>query len=312
MNPRIIISSVTAILSFITVHSFSQTTKTQVINYLNSEFSQRHAVAGWDHTDSDWFIRVNGKDLNGNETWTFYDINGYTLENEYLILKIREQKGYQTQNGRSYKILGTMMELLLDLNDSLLLKKISISKNQYKAHISFKSYELAHRGEEYILDTRYPPNNKTTIVRKNPVYKQNKNYDADKTEELFQKLTILKNGHDSIENANYKLTQFKKELINNILPKEVSEEQRRYVVQANSANEARDYSNAILLYRKALDVNKFSYPNAYFNMALILAQNKSFYQATYAMKAYLIVAPEAEDARKAQDKIYEWELNIKY
>jgi hypothetical protein len=47
-------------------------------------------------------------------------------------------------------------------------------------------------------------------------------------------------------------------------------------------------------------------------MALILAHSGYFYQATYAMKAYLILMPDAEDARKAQDKIYEWEMYIKY
>lgn len=41
------------------------------------------------------------------------------------------------------------------------------------------------------------------------------------------------------------------------------------------------------------------------------ANTGKYYDAVYAMKQYLILSPEAEDARKAQDKIYEWELNIK-
>ena len=90
--------------------------------------------------------------------------------------------------------------------------------------------------------------------------------------------------------------------------KEINEAQRRYIVQANALNDTKDYSNALIMYQKAIEVNKISYPNAYFNMALIYAESNQYYQAIFAMKQYLILAPDAEDARKAQDKIYEWEI----
>jgi tetratricopeptide (TPR) repeat protein len=90
----------------------------------------------------------------------------------------------------------------------------------------------------------------------------------------------------------------------------VSEEQRKYIVQANAANQQKDYSGAIEMYRKALDVDPTSYPGAYFNLALLSAQMKRFNPAISYMKQYLSLVPDAADARSAQDKIYEWEFMI--
>ncbi|MFZ5763151.1 MAG: tetratricopeptide repeat protein [Thermodesulfobacteriota bacterium] len=88
----------------------------------------------------------------------------------------------------------------------------------------------------------------------------------------------------------------------------VSEEQRRYIVQANALNERKEYAGAIDSYRKAIDVDPVSYPEAYFNLALLAAQMHRFEPAISYMKQYLLLVPEAKDARSAQDKIYEWEL----
>lgn len=52
-------------------------------------------------------------------------------------------------------------------------------------------------------------------------------------------------------------------------------------------------------------------PEAYYNMALNAAEMKTYYYAILNMRKYLLLMPDAEDARKAQDKIYEWEINIK-
>ena len=50
------------------------------------------------------------------------------------------------------------------------------------------------------------------------------------------------------------------------------------------------------------------YPAAYYNLALLEGQmNLPFAAITY-MKHYLLLVPDAPDARSAQDKIYEWEL----
>ncbi len=89
------------------------------------------------------------------------------------------------------------------------------------------------------------------------------------------------------------------------------EKQRKYVVQANALNRLKDYYGAIALYLKAIDVNPVSYPGAYFNLALLNAQIKRYNSAIRYMKQYLLLAPDARDARSAQDKIYEWEIMMK-
>lgn len=87
----------------------------------------------------------------------------------------------------------------------------------------------------------------------------------------------------------------------------VSEEQRKFVVQANAFNEKKMYNEAITLYEQAIEVDQTAYPAAYSNLALLSAQVKKYDDAIYHMKKYLLLVPDASDARGAQDKIYEWE-----
>jgi tetratricopeptide (TPR) repeat protein len=91
----------------------------------------------------------------------------------------------------------------------------------------------------------------------------------------------------------------------------VSEEQREYIVQANALNQKKDYAGALDLYLKAVEIDPTSYPGAYFNMALLSAQVKRFDSAISYMKQYLLLVPDAKDARSAQDKVYEWKLMLK-
>lgn len=90
----------------------------------------------------------------------------------------------------------------------------------------------------------------------------------------------------------------------------VSEEQRKFIVQANAATQTKDYNQAISYFKQALLVNETSFPDAYFNMALIYAQLRQFDQAILSMKKYMLILPNSQDARSAQDKIYEWEAGI--
>lgn len=90
----------------------------------------------------------------------------------------------------------------------------------------------------------------------------------------------------------------------------ISEEQRKYIVQANLFNQQRNYVKAIELYNKAIELDPIAYPAGYSNLALILAQVNDFVAAIYNMKKYLLLEPEAPDSRSAQDKIYEWEAQI--
>lgn len=87
----------------------------------------------------------------------------------------------------------------------------------------------------------------------------------------------------------------------------VSEEQRRFIVQANALTQKKEYAKAVALYGKVLEANPFSYPAAHYNMALISALQGRYHAAIVSMKKYLLLVPDAEDARSAQDKIYEWE-----
>ncbi len=91
---------------------------------------------------------------------------------------------------------------------------------------------------------------------------------------------------------------------------EVSEELRRYIVQANAANQNKEYGAAIRQYQKAVELDPVSYPEAYFNLALLSAQGKRYKSAIHYMKQYLALVPDATDARSAQDKMYEWEFML--
>lgn len=90
----------------------------------------------------------------------------------------------------------------------------------------------------------------------------------------------------------------------------ISEEQRKYIVQANAMNDKRDYEKAISLYNQAIEMSPVTYPPAYYNLALLYAQTSKFRLASFNMKKYLLLVPDAPDARAAQDKIYEWEAEL--
>jgi tetratricopeptide (TPR) repeat protein len=94
------------------------------------------------------------------------------------------------------------------------------------------------------------------------------------------------------------------------LTNQISEEQRKLIVQANALNADKLYSKAMEKYSEAVKINPLSYPQAYYNMALIAAQTNNYLYAIFNMNKYLIILPDAEDARAAQDKIYEWELKL--
>lgn len=88
----------------------------------------------------------------------------------------------------------------------------------------------------------------------------------------------------------------------------MSEEQRKYIVQANLLNQQKMYGKAIEHYNKALEMDPTAYPSAWSNLALLSAQIRDFRAAIFYMKKYLMLLPGADDARSCQDKIYEWEI----
>jgi len=88
----------------------------------------------------------------------------------------------------------------------------------------------------------------------------------------------------------------------------ITEDERRLIVQANESTQEKQYTLAIDLYNKIIERNPTSYPAAYFNLALLYEQQHYYTFAITSMKKYLMLVPDAPDARSAQDKIYGWEL----
>lgn len=84
------------------------------------------------------------------------------------------------------------------------------------------------------------------------------------------------------------------------------EEARKFKVQAEFALQEKQFAKAVELYGKALDIAPW-WPEGHFNRALILGETKRYWDAMREMKRYLLLVPDAPNARAAQDKIYQWE-----
>jgi len=86
----------------------------------------------------------------------------------------------------------------------------------------------------------------------------------------------------------------------------ISEDERRYIVQASAMSQLKDYKRAIEFYEKAIQIDATN-PMVYNNQALLFAMIGQYDEAINSMKKYMKLVPDAPDARAAQDKIYEWE-----
>lgn len=84
------------------------------------------------------------------------------------------------------------------------------------------------------------------------------------------------------------------------------EEARKFKVQAEFALQEKQFDKAVELFGKALDIAPW-WPEGHFNRALILGETKKYWDAMREMKRYLLLVPDAPNARAAQDKIYQWE-----
>jgi peptidylprolyl isomerase len=84
------------------------------------------------------------------------------------------------------------------------------------------------------------------------------------------------------------------------------EDAHKFKVQAESAVREKQFDEAIGLYAQALKVAPW-WPAGHFNRALLLAETDAYADAIAEMKRYLLLVPDASDARAAQDKVYEWE-----
>ena len=90
----------------------------------------------------------------------------------------------------------------------------------------------------------------------------------------------------------------------------IAEDVRRFAVQAEAASSNQKYDEAIDLYNRAIGAAPW-WPQGHYNLAMLMAEKNDFKGAIEKMKLYLQLTPEAQDARVAQDKIYEWEYKLK-
>jgi len=88
------------------------------------------------------------------------------------------------------------------------------------------------------------------------------------------------------------------------------EEARQFKVQAEGAVRDKQFDEAANYYGRAL-AEAPGWAAGYFNRALTLSEVWDFPDAIVDMKRYLALAPDAPDARAAQDKIYDWQRRSK-
>lgn len=84
------------------------------------------------------------------------------------------------------------------------------------------------------------------------------------------------------------------------------EEANRYKVQAEGAVRDKSFNDAADYYAEALKIVPW-WPIGHFNRALVLGETGDYELAKREMNYYLQLAPDAPNARAAQDKIYDWE-----
>lgn len=87
---------------------------------------------------------------------------------------------------------------------------------------------------------------------------------------------------------------------------QLGEDVRRLKVQAEAAIREKSFHDAADLYEEALALAPW-WPEGRFNRALVLAEIQDFSGAIGEMRRYLMLVPDAPDARAVQDRMYEWE-----
>jgi tetratricopeptide (TPR) repeat protein len=94
---------------------------------------------------------------------------------------------------------------------------------------------------------------------------------------------------------------------------EISEDVRRLLVRAQVLAEEKDYAGAVDAYWKALDLVPW-YAQLHYDRAILIAQlaasapSGQYDVAIEEMNRYLVLAPDAKEARSAKDLIYQWEI----
>jgi len=81
---------------------------------------------------------------------------------------------------------------------------------------------------------------------------------------------------------------------------------RRFKVQAEAAIQDKAFGDAASDFYQALEIVPW-WAGGYFNNALVLGELGDYPEAIKEMQRYLALAPDASDARSAQDQIYKWQ-----
>jgi tetratricopeptide (TPR) repeat protein len=88
------------------------------------------------------------------------------------------------------------------------------------------------------------------------------------------------------------------------------EEAHKFKAQAEYALNKKEFEVAVARYKEALNVAPW-WPEGHFNRALILGELSRYRDAIREMKKYLMLVPDAPNARTARDNIYGWESELK-
>ncbi len=86
----------------------------------------------------------------------------------------------------------------------------------------------------------------------------------------------------------------------------IDEDVVRLKIQAEDSVMEKDFVEAAMLFKKALDLAPW-WPEGRFNLALVLGETGDYGLAIREMKRYLTLVPDAANTRTAQNKIYAWE-----
>ena len=90
-------------------------------------------------------------------------------------------------------------------------------------------------------------------------------------------------------------------------PPEMPDDAHRHVVRGEALLNQGMMDRALFEFNEALRIAPYM-PKKYYNTALIHGELRQYDPAIRQMHLYLTVAPEAPDARTAQDQITKWEL----
>jgi hypothetical protein len=80
----------------------------------------------------------------------------------------------------------------------------------------------------------------------------------------------------------------------------------RFQVQGEGAVRDKDFAGAEDYFAQGLQVAPW-WPDGHYNRAMVLAETGDYVPATVEMQRYLLLVPEASNAREAQNMIYDWQ-----